>query len=93
MGKKQSLSREERAQILTLSNLKFSARQIAKKMKVNKTAMHNAIMKYQNEGIIFTDRKRSGRPRVTTSTEDCRMRKAVTHSSMSKPTSKKSRLC
>ena len=32
MGKKQSLSTEERAQIVTLSNSKFSVRQIAKKI-------------------------------------------------------------
>ena len=85
-GQKESLSTEERAQIVTSSNLKFSLRRIAKKMKVNKTAVHDAIMKYQNEGV-FKDRKRSGRPRVTTSSEDRLMREAVTHSSMS--TSKK----
>ena len=49
MGTKQFFSTKERAQIVTLSNLKFSVRQIAKKMKVCKTAVHNAIMKYQNE--------------------------------------------
>ena len=49
MGKKQFFSTKERAQIVTLSNLKFSVRQIAKKMKVCKTVVHNAIMKYQNE--------------------------------------------
>ena len=32
MGKKQSLSTEERAQIVTSSNLKFSVHQIAKKL-------------------------------------------------------------
>ena len=31
MGKKQSVSTKERAQIVNLSNLKFSVRQIAKK--------------------------------------------------------------
>ena len=76
MGKKQSLSTEERAQIVTLSNLKFFVRQIAK-MKISKTAVHNAIMKYQNEDV-FIDKKRSDRPRVTTS-KDRLMRKAVTH--------------
>ena len=76
MVNKQSLSTEERDQIVTLSNLKFSVRQIAKKMKVSKTAVLNAIMKYQNEGV-FIDRKRSGRPRVTTGREDCLVCKAV----------------
>ena len=78
MGKKQSLSTKERAKIVTLSNLKFSVRQIAKKMKVSKTAVHNAIMKNQNDGV-FIVRKSSGRPRVTTNREDRLLRKAVTH--------------
>ena len=59
MGKKPSLSSEKRAQIVTLRNLNFSVFEIARKVKVSKTAVHNAITKYQNEGI-FTDRKRSG---------------------------------
>ena len=51
-------------------------------MKVSKTAVHNAITKYQNEGI-FTDRKRSGRPKVTSPREDRLMHKVVTRSPMS----------
>ena len=82
MGKNQSLSTEERAQIVTSSKLKFSVRQIAKKMKVNKTAVHKTIVKYQNEGV-FIDRKTSGRPRVTTSREACLMLKACSYSPMS----------
>ena len=56
MGKKQSLSTEKRAQV-TLSNLKFSERQIAKKIKISKTTVHNTITKYQNESG-FIDRKK-----------------------------------
>ena len=78
MGKKQSVNTKNRPQIVTLSNLKFSVRQIAKKMKISKTAVHNAIMKYQNEGV-FIDRKRSGQSKVNTSREKRLMRKAVTH--------------
>ena len=48
-------------------------------MKFSKTAVHNAIMQYQNEGV-FIDRKRPGRPMVTTSKEDHLRR---THSPMS----------
>ena len=61
---------------------KFSVRQIAKKMKVSKTVVHNAIMKFQNKSV-FINRKRSGRARVTTSREDCLIRTAVTHFPMS----------
>ena len=82
MGKKPSLSSEKRAQIVTLSKLNFSVREIARKVKVSKTAMHNAITKYQNEDI-FTDRKRSGRPKVTSRREDRHMHKVVTRSLVS----------
>jgi len=44
--------------------------------------VHNAIIKYQNEGI-FTDGKRSGRPKVTSNREDRLMHKVVTRSPMS----------
>ena len=76
-GEKPSLSSEKRAQIVTLSNLNFSVGEIARKVKVIKTAAHNAITKYQNEGI-FTDRKRSGRPKVTSRREDHLMHTVVT---------------
>ena len=46
MGNKQSLGREERAQIVTLNNFKFSVFPIAKKIQVSKATVHNAIMKY-----------------------------------------------
>ena len=82
MCKKRSLSTEKRAQIVTLSSLKFSVRQIEKKLKVSKTAVPNTITKYQNE-VIFKDRKRSGRPKVTSSREDRLMRKVVIRSPMS----------
>ena len=38
MSKKQSFSMEKQAQIVTVSNLKFSVCQITKKMKVRETA-------------------------------------------------------
>ena len=48
MGKKHHSALEKGAQIVTLSNLNFYVRHIAKKAKVSKTVVHNAIMKYQN---------------------------------------------
>ena len=84
-----SLSTEKWAQIVTLSNLNFSVRQIAKKVKASKTAVHNAIMKYQNEGT-FKDRKRSGLPWASSCKGDRVMHKVVIRSPMS--SSKKFRL-
>ena len=56
MGKKQSLSKEQRAQTVTLSNLKFYLRQIAKKIKASKTAVQKAIMKYRNESFVIDEK-------------------------------------
>ena len=46
MSKKHSLNTKEWAQIVTLSNLKYPLHQMAKKMKVSKIVVHNAIIKY-----------------------------------------------
>ena len=48
-------------------------------MGCNKTAVHQAIAKYQRDGF-YTDKKRTGRPRVTTSREDNVMRRIVVRS-------------
>ena len=82
-GKKRSLSPEKWTQIVTLSSLKISVRQIEKKPKVSKTqAVHNAIMKYQNEGT-FEDSERSCLSRFTSSKDDLLMHKEITRSLIS----------
>ena len=59
MGKKASLSIVQKAQIIALSKMKLSECQIGKKLKVSKTAVHNAIKNFKHEGI-FADEKRRG---------------------------------
>ena len=51
-------------------------------MKVSKTAVHNAIKKFQNEGFS-KDSKRSGHPRISISRDDRVIRKVVSQSPMS----------
>ena len=48
-------------------------------MGCSKTAVHQAIAKYEQDGS-YTDKKRTGRPRVTTAREDNVMRKIVVRS-------------
>ena len=48
-------------------------------MGCSKTAAHQAIAKYQEDGS-YTDRKRSRRPRVSTAREDNLMRRIVMRS-------------
>ena len=63
MGKKASLSVARRAQIVAFSQMKLPERQIGNKLKVSKTAVHNAIQKFKNEET-FADKKRTGRRKI-----------------------------
>ena len=56
MGKKSSLSEVKRAEIVTLYKEKYSQREIAVKAGVSKTAVRNAVVKYQHDGT-FKDKK------------------------------------
>ena len=66
MGKKTSILAEKRAQINLLSEEGYSERQISIRIGVSKTAVHQAIAKFQKYGM-YMDRKRSGRPLKTSS--------------------------
>lgn len=65
MGKKASLSETQRAQIVILYKEGQSERKISENLGVSKTAVHQAIVKFKNSGL-YSDQKRSGRPRKTT---------------------------
>ena len=69
MGKKPAISAEKRAQIVSLSTTKLSEHEISRQMKVSKTAVHNAIKKFQKVGT-FMDSKRSGRRRISIIRDD-----------------------
>ena len=62
--------------------MKLSKREIFWQMKVSKTAVHNDIKKFQNEGI-FKDGKRSGCPRISSIRDDRIIRKVVSQCRMS----------
>ena len=68
MGKKKFLSKVQRAQIVALHDQNLSERQISAQMGCSKTAVHQAIVKYQQHGS-YTDKKRTGRLHVTTARE------------------------
>ena len=61
MGKKRGLLVAKTAKIATLNKEGYSGWQIPKKLKFSKTAVHQAIVKFQNFGS-FQDLLRSGRP-------------------------------
>ena len=61
MDKKTSILAEKRAQMNLLSEEGYSERQISIRIGVSKTAVHQAIAKFQKCGI-YTDRKKSERP-------------------------------
>ena len=55
MGKKKSLSEFQRAQIVALHGQNLSKRQISAQIGCSKTAVHQAIAKYQQDGS-YTDK-------------------------------------
>ena len=55
MGKKKSLIKVLRAQIVALHGQNLSERQISAQMRCSKTAVHQAIAKYQQDGF-YTDK-------------------------------------
>lgn len=79
MGKKPSLSPTKRVQIVTLRGEGYSERQLAAKFKCSKTAVHQALARYQ-ETSTYRDKQRSGRPRVTSARDDSLMKRMVIRS-------------
>lgn len=69
MGRKQDLSIETRAVIVALHEEGYSTRKIASKTKVSQTAVMNALKRKQ-QTRSNRSRYRSGRPRVTSQSED-----------------------
>ena len=69
MGKKKPLNKVQRAQIVALQGENLSKGQIAVKIGFSKTAVHQAIAKYREDGV-FTDKERTGRWGITTARED-----------------------
>ena len=65
MSKIKSLSEVQRAQIVALQGKNLSELQISAQMGCSKTAVHQAIAKYQECGS-YTDQKRAGRTQITT---------------------------
>ena len=57
MGKKASLSVTQRAQVVALSKIKLSERQIIKMCKENKTAVHNAIKNSKKKKLLQIRKK------------------------------------
>ena len=64
MGRKKSLSKVQRDQIVALHNEGLSEHEIAAKLKLSKTAVHQSIKKFKQYGSN-KDLHRSGRPRKT----------------------------
>ena len=75
--KKAFLSITQRAQIVALIKIKLYQRQIGEMLKVSKTAVHNAIEKFKNEGT-FADRKRTGHHKILSNRNKRLMRKIIT---------------
>ena len=82
MGKNELLSEVQRAQIAALHKEGYSERLISEEIKCSKSAVYNAVVKFQNTGSYST-RKKSGRPRKTTPRDNPVIHRKAVHSSMS----------
>ncbi|KAJ8389837.1 hypothetical protein AAFF_G00113060 [Aldrovandia affinis] len=69
MGKKVQLSKEKRESIITLRNEGQSLRRIARTLQVSVTAVATTIKRVEETGT-HEDRMRSGRPKVTSESEN-----------------------
>jgi len=69
MGRKKELNVETHAVIAALHKEGYSTRQISSKTKVSQTAVVRTLRRKQEIGLN-TSRHRSGRPRVTSKSED-----------------------
>ena len=76
MGKKSRLLVVERAKIVTLNEERYSEMQISKKLKFNKTAIHQGIVRFRNFGS-FQDFYRHGKLWVVSQKDDHRMKRMV----------------
>lgn len=79
MGKKPSLTTTTRAQVFALKQEGYTERQLAVRFKCSKTAIHQAIIRYQETGS-FEDKRRSGRPRITSARDDSVMKRIAIRS-------------
>ncbi|KAF2901277.1 hypothetical protein ILUMI_04914 [Ignelater luminosus] len=73
MPRGKSVGVQKRMFIVALHKEGYSVRDIAKKLKVAKSAVHDAIRRYQTDET-YKDLERPGPSRVTTETEDNRIR-------------------
>lgn len=69
MGRRRNLSVEKRASILALRNEGLKIRYISERLKIPKSSVADAIKRF-GETHSNEDKKRSGRPRVTSKAED-----------------------
>ena len=82
MGKNVPLSEVQRAQIVALHKEGYSEQLISEKMKCSKSAVYNAVVKFQNTGSYSTGKK-SGRPQKNTTRDGPVIRRKAVHSLMS----------
>ena len=82
MGKNVPLSEVQRAQIVALLKDGYSEQLISEKMRCSNSAVHNAVVKFQNTGS-YSAGKKSGRPRKITPRDNHVIRRIVVRSPMS----------
>ena len=70
MAPKKRLTYEERVKIQVLRDEGYSLAAIADKVKCSRSCVSKIILRIKETGTLIKDRKRSGRPQISSSGED-----------------------
>lgn len=73
MAPKQEICIEMRCAIITLYKENISLREISRKLKISYNGVYSTVKRFKELGTIH-DKKRSGRPKVTTNSDDINIR-------------------
>ncbi|KAI5706979.1 hypothetical protein M8J75_013076 [Diaphorina citri] len=73
MGKTREIPIQTRGEIIGLHKANVSNRQIANKLRISRRTVDNIVKKFKDHDTVL-NKKRSGRPKVTTSREDLKIK-------------------
>ena len=78
MASKKRVSHDDRVKMVVLRDEGYSLQEIASKLKCNRSTVNRTLAKQRACGTV-DDRKRSGRPRISTPRDDCALQRICLH--------------
>ena len=78
MASKKRVSHDDRVKMVVLPDEGYSLQEIASKLKCNRSTVYRTLAKQRACGTV-DDRKRSGRPRISTPRDDRALQRICLH--------------